>query len=112
MTKDSKVYMRHMLEAIESIESYINNISENNFYKNKMIQDAVVRNLEIIGEAAKNVVKLTRDKYPDIEWKRIAGLRDVLIHEYFGVDIEKVWRIVEGRLPDLKKKLRRIVNEK
>ena len=110
MSKDQKAYLYHMIEAIGNIESYVDGLSEQDFYESKIVQDAVIRNLEIIGEAAKQVSKAIKDKHPGIEWKQIAGLRDILIHEYFGVDIEKVWRIVQNRLLELKKKLIKIVS--
>ena len=72
-----------------------------------MIVDATVRNLEVIGEAAKNVPPGIRQKFPNIEWKKISGLRDILIHKYFGVDVEIVWDIIKHKLPELKTTLRR-----
>ncbi|MDZ4700715.1 MAG: DUF86 domain-containing protein [Rhodothermales bacterium] len=69
---------------------------------NKMMQDATVRNLEIIGDAVKNLPPNLRATYPDIPWSRIAGLRDVLIHDYFGVNLDSVWNVIENRLPELK----------
>ena len=110
MSKDTLVYIRHMLDAIKAIEAYTKNMRHESFLKNKMAQDAVIRNLEIMGEAAKRVPKNLRDAYPAIEWKKIAGMRDILIHEYLGVDVEKVWLVVENRLPALKKSLLRIVS--
>jgi uncharacterized protein with HEPN domain len=70
-----------------------------------MIQDAVIRNLEIIGEAVKNITPATREQYPDIPWKQIAGLRDILIHQYFGVDLDTIWLVVENRLPLLSERI-------
>jgi len=70
-----------------------------------MIQDAVIRNLEIIGEATKNISSTTRQTAPSIPWQKMAGLRDVLIHDYFGVDLDTVWLVVENRLPDLAKQI-------
>lgn len=71
-----------------------------------------MRNLEIIGEAAKNIPNHIREKYPEIEWKKIAGLRDVLAHEYFGIDLEVVWDIVKSKLPVFKNQVNRILNKK
>ncbi len=77
-----------------------------------MIQDAVIRNLEIIGEAVKNISPAMRIEYPDVPWKQIAGLRDVLIHHYFGVDLETVWLVVEKRLPDLSERIKFILSHR
>lgn len=70
--------------------------------QNRMIQDAVIRNLEIVGEATKNLGEEMRSQCPDIPWRRVAGLRDVLIHDYMGVNMQEVWRVVESRLPALR----------
>jgi len=109
MSKDYKVYFLHILEAITAIERYIKGLDEDKFKKNKLVQDAVIRNLEIIGEAAKNIPPNIRSKHPDIEWKRIAGMRDVLIHDYLGVDLERVWKVLENRIPDLKSKINKLI---
>lgn len=81
------------------------------FFAEKIIQDAVIRNLEIIGEAVKNISHQTREKNPDIPWKRIAGLRDILIHQYFSVDLEAVWLVVENRLPLFLRQIRSLLIE-
>ena len=111
-SKEGMIYIYHMLDAIKAIESYTKGYTFTDFLKTKMAQDAVMRNLEIMGEAAKRVSKDVREKYPVIEWKKIAGMRDILIHEYMGVDVHKVWRVIESRLPTLKKELVKIVKEK
>ena len=89
MTRDYTLYLRHILDAITIIESYVAGLTEDSFRQNRLIQDGVIRNLEIIGEATKKLPKRLSKKYPDIEWKKMAGMRDVLIHDYFGVDIER-----------------------
>ena len=109
MSKDNTVYLRHIVDAIETIEGFLENAREEEFYKNKLLQDGVIRNLEIIGEAAKHVPARLRDKCPGVEWNKVAGMRDVLIHNYFGVDLEIVWRVVEKRLPKLKRQIGRLI---
>lgn len=109
MSKDYLPYFLHILEAISNIEGYTSGMTEAAFLKNKLVQDGVVRNLEIIGEAAKNIPLNVRDKYRDIEWKKIAGMRDILIHEYFGVDLERVWKVLKKRMPSLKRGIAKII---
>jgi len=76
--------------------------------ENDLVIDGITRNLEIIGEAAKKIPHAIKEKYPAIEWKKIAALRDILAHEYFGVDIEILWDIVKNKIPELKNKLSKI----
>lgn len=82
---------------------------EREFISNKDIKDANIRRLEIIGEAVKNISKKLREKYKEIEWNKIAGTRDKVIHNYFGVNLEIVWTIIKEDLPDLKKKVEKIL---
>lgn len=98
--KNDLVYLHHIADAIADIGKYTAG-GKQVFFATKMIQDAVIRNLEIIGEAVKNITPATREQYPDIPWKQIAGLRDILIHQYFGVDLDTIWLVVENRLPVL-----------
>ena len=100
--KDEAVYLKHILDAIEKIESYTSG-GRKTFFQNTLIQDAVIRNLEIIGEAVRNLPAEFRRRHPEIPWRGIAALRNVLIHEYFGVELEIVWRVVKRRLPSLKR---------
>lgn len=80
------------------------------FYKNRPLQDAIIRRLEIIGEAVKNLPTPFKTKYPDVPWKQIAGMRDILIHEYFDVDLLLTWKVVKQELPLIKKKLSAILS--
>jgi uncharacterized protein with HEPN domain len=101
-----RLYLNDILEAIERIEKHAEGLTLEDFSKNTMILDAVVRNLEIIGEAAKQIPEEIKKKQDKIPWKEIAGMRDKLSHNYFGVDIEIVWKTVEKRLPELKQTIK------
>ena len=101
--KDETVYLKHIRDAIAKIESYTSG-GRKTFFRDTMIQDAVIRNLEVIGEAARNLSsEFIRQQHPQIPWRSIIALRNVLIHEYFRVDLELVWRVVRRRLPTLKR---------
>ncbi|MHA1144493.1 MAG: HepT-like ribonuclease domain-containing protein [Candidatus Helarchaeota archaeon] len=105
MPRAYKTYLKDILEAIRKIKKYTNNISYDKFADNELIQDAVTRNLEIIGEAIKFLPENVKRSNPDVEWRKIAGLRDILIHAYFGIDVEIIWDIVENKLLELKEKI-------
>jgi uncharacterized protein with HEPN domain len=99
--KDDRPYLEHILAAIQKIDSYTTD-GRGAFMQNAMAQDAVLRNLEIIGEAAKRLSKETKDRRLDIPWRDVAGLRDVLIHNYMGVNLNRIWGVVERDLPPLR----------
>ncbi|MBI2560452.1 MAG: DUF86 domain-containing protein [Planctomycetes bacterium] len=105
MKRNINLYLQDIWEGILAIEEYTQTLAEEEFYKNRQVQDAVVRRLEIIGEAVKNLDDDFRNKYQYIPWKKIAGMRDVVIHEYFGVKLKRVWDVVKKDLPDLKQKI-------
>jgi uncharacterized protein with HEPN domain len=111
VTRDMRLYIQDILESIEAIEEYVQSTTEEQFYRNRQVQDAVLRRLEIIGEAVKNLDEDFRNRYPEIPWKKVAGLRDVLIHEYFGVSLKRVWRVIKIDLVDLKLQISRIWEE-
>ena len=100
MSQDA-MYLIHILQAIEKIGSYTVD-GKDNFSRDLKTQDAVIRNFEIIGEAVKRIDRSVKDRRPDIPWRQIAGLRDVLIHDYMGVDVVEVWNVVEHHLPALR----------
>jgi len=99
--RNSKLYLKDILEAIQKINNYTKNLSFEEFSQNTMVVDAVIRNFEIIGEATKHIPEEIRKSYPEIPWKEMAGMRDKMIHEYFGVDLEIVWKTIKIRLPQI-----------
>lgn len=99
--KDDVFFLEHILDAVNQIGEYTN-ISYDEFLETRLIQDAVVRQLEIIGEATKNLSWSTTERCPHVPWKEIAGMRDKLIHAYFGVDLDEVWNTAKKDIPYLK----------
>lgn len=93
------------MESIELIEDYSKNLTGENFKKDQALQDAIIRRLEIIGEATKNIPLSFRIEHANVPWKQMAGIRDILIHEYFDIDLDLTWQVVKRELPSLKAKL-------
>ena len=112
MIKDNYIYIDHILNCVNKIRSYTKNMSEKQFLESDLIQDAVIRNFEIIGEATKQLSKEFRNTHKHIPWRDIAGMRDILIHDYIGVDIWAVWDTVKKYIPELKINLEQIVEQK
>jgi len=110
MKKNPKIFLLHIVESITQIDRYTKKLTKTKFLKNTQIQDAVIRRLEIIGEAVKNVSPEIRKRHSFIPWKKIAGSRDVLSHSYYDVDIELVWETVKKDIPRLKKEIQKILN--
>lgn len=105
--KNDAIYLKHILASVNDIEEFTSE-GRNKFYESRLIQAAVIRNLEVIGEATKHVSKEIRKWYPETP---MAGLRDVLIHDYMGVDLDIVWNVVQYEIPGIKKKIVAILDE-
>jgi len=110
MNRDRE-FLEHILESILLIEEYTKGITKEKFLGSNALQDMVLRRLEIIGEAAKNLRPEFKKNHDFIEWKKIAGLRDVIIHNYFGVDLDLTWEIIEKNLIKLKNDITAIIRE-
>lgn len=111
MDKDPKLFLKHILESVVQIEEYVHGVSKEKFLTSPQIQDAAMRRLAVIGEATKNLPDNLRERYAQIPWTNIAGMRDMLIHEYFGVDTEIVWNTLEKDLPVFKSLIETILAE-
>lgn len=102
MPRDYRVYLDDIADAVDQIESYVEGMDYDAFIEDRKTIDAVIRNLEIIGEAVKNLPDESKEKAKSIPWQKIVDLRNILIHAYFGVNLEIVWDVVENKLEDLK----------
>lgn len=109
--KSDLPYLKHILDAISKIEKYVKSMELEKFLKDSKTQDAVVRELEVIGEATKRLSEETRQRCPEVPWTEVAGTRDRLIHAYFDVDLAEVWKTVERDLPQLKRTVKKAITE-
>ncbi len=104
-------FIEHILESINAIKEFSKNLHKKELILSRLKRSAIVREIEIIGEAVKNISEGLKDKHPEIEWKEIVGARDKMIHHYFGVDLNIIWDIIKINLPDLKNKILKIKKE-
>ena len=108
--KDNAVYIEHMLDSILRIDEYIE--SKELFYESHLVQDAVVRNLQVLAESSQRLSEKVKNKYPEIPWNDISGFRNVLVHDYLGVDLDVIWSVIEQELPKLENILTKEVGSK
>ena len=110
-TRDYRDYLQDILDAVNDIESFVDDMTYEDFIKDRKTLNAVVRSIEIIGEATKNIPKPMKAKYKELPWKQMAGMRDKLIHAYFGVDTETLWKAVKDNIPPLKTSIEKMLKE-
>jgi uncharacterized protein with HEPN domain len=111
LKRDPRLYLDDILAAIEKIENYVKGLTFKEFSEDSKTVDAIVRNFEIIGEATKRIPLETKEKYPQIPWKMMAGTRDKLIHEYFGVNLQVMWKAVKEDIPPLKRSIKQLLQK-
>ena len=109
MKRDIGLYLDDILESIEKIEEYTQDLTEEEFSRNIQIQDAVLRRLAITGEAVKRLPEDLKEKHKQIPWKQIAGSRDIFVHEYFGIKMERIWKTIQKDLPELKRLVKKLL---
>ena len=109
--KDYSDYLQDIFDSINDTDEFVKGMTYEDFLKDRKSINAVIRSIEVVGEASKNIPQSMREKYPDVPWKKMTGMRDRLIHEYFGVDLEIVWQVIKKDLPSVKPLIMRIIDE-
>ncbi|MEK6918119.1 MAG: HepT-like ribonuclease domain-containing protein [Nanoarchaeota archaeon] len=108
MRRDPKLFILDIIESIEAIEEFSHNISKDELFSSRLRRNAIIREIEIIGEAVKNLPESIKLKNKEIEWKKIAGMRDIITHGYFSIDMDAVWNAIKRDIPVLKKQIEKI----
>lgn len=111
MKKRYLLFLNDIKESMNRINNYTEGVDYDSFSNNQMLIDAVIRNLEIIGEASRNIPEDLRNKYPEVPWKKMIGLRNILIHEYFGVDESIIWEIIKKDFAETKPLILKVIQE-
>ncbi len=111
LKRNFSLYLEDMLQSMDRIEEYLSELDFQKFKMNYLVVDAIIRNLEIIGEASKNIPTEVQEKYPEIPWKKMYGLRNLIAHEYFGIDYEMIWEIAKKNLPQNRIDLQKIIKK-
>jgi len=106
-----KIRLLHILDAIDEIEAYLSGLNLDAFLENSLVKNATLMQIQIIGEATSHINASLKQQYKNVEWQKIKGTRNIIAHEYFGIDYEIVWEIAINNLPDLKEKIQVIINE-
>ncbi len=109
--KDNKVFLRHILDEVDYLIKESKGLTLEELMKNETLKRAFLRSLEVVGEASKNISTDFREKYPQIKWRELAGLRDKLIHHYFSVNWNRVWDVIKNWIPEIKEEIKRILNK-
>ena len=109
--RDYRDYLQDILDAVNDIESFVDGLTYEEFIKDRKTLNAVVRSIEIIGEASKNIPETMKAKYKELPWKQMAGMRDKLIHAYFGVDVEMLWKAVKENIPPLRRSIQQMLKD-
>jgi uncharacterized protein with HEPN domain len=109
--RDYRDYLQDIFDAVNDIENFVDNMTYEEFIKDRKTLNAVVRSIEIIGEASKNIPETMKAKHKELPWKQMAGMRDKLIHAYFGVDVETLWKAVKENIPPLRQSIQQMLKD-
>ncbi|MBS3954797.1 MAG: DUF86 domain-containing protein [Methylomicrobium sp.] len=106
--KDDRIYIEHIIDCIDRINEYTEN-DQFVFMNSKMVQDAVIRNLQTLAESTQKLSEALKEQHPEINWKAISGFRNILVHNYLGLDLLQIWLVIENRLPPLRERLEKLL---